>query len=76
MNDDAAQLDAVLASLWQGLREVAAGRVDVVEAYVTGLRNGGDDDAARRDDAATAAHRLAGALGSYGRPGSHEAARL
>lgn len=68
-------LDAVLARMWEGFRPLAASRVDALETYVSALQAGTADDGLRAD-AASAAHKLAGALGSYGRGGSDEAARL
>jgi hypothetical protein len=68
-------LDAVLAQLWAGFAPLARSRVEVVATYAAGLTTG-QDDPDLRADAATAAHKLAGALGSYGRDGSDEAAAL
>ena len=68
-------LDAVLAQLWTGFAGLAATRVEVVEAYATAL-DAGRDDPDLREAAAGAAHMLAGALGSYGRQGSGDAAAL
>ena len=70
-----AALAAVLARMWADLAPVAVARVDVVEAYSAAL-SAGQEDADLRISAAGAAHQLAGALGSYGRPGSDEAAEL
>lgn len=64
-------VDVVLDELWQLFAPVARGRVEVLQAYV---RSGADP--ALRAEAEQAAHRLAGALGSYGRSGSDQAARL
>jgi hypothetical protein len=68
-------LDAVLAQLWAGFADLAATRVEVLEAYATVLSTGRDDPELR-SAAAGAAHMLAGALGSYGRQGSDDAAAV
>ena len=68
-------LDAVLAQLWAGFADLARSRVTDLEAYADALVAGRDDPALRAT-AASAAHKLAGALGSYGRSGSDEASRL
>lgn len=70
-----AALDDVLAQMWAALAPVAVARVDVLEAYSAAL-SAGRDDPELRISAAGAAHQLAGALGSYGRSGSDEAAEL
>ena len=64
--------DADLDALWQALVPVALSRVAVLEAFLA--RPGAEP--VSRADAVEAAHRLAGALGSFARPGSAEAARL
>ena len=71
----APDLDAVLASMWAVFAPLARTRVELLEAYTAALVAGQDDPELRRP-AATAAHQLAGALGSYGRPGSDEASAL
>lgn len=69
------ELDAVVAELWAGFVPLALRRVQAVEAYAAALSSGAQDPELRAA-AATAAHKLAGALGTYGRPGSEQAARL
>ena len=61
--------------MWAGFAELARSRVDVVAAYEQALSSGLDDPALRRE-AASASHKLAGALGSYGREGSDDAGAL
>ncbi len=68
-------LTAVIDELWQAFRPAAVDRVDVIETYLARLDTGVDDPV-QRAAAASAAHKLAGALGSYLRPGSPEAADL
>ena len=70
-----ADLDAVLAQMWAGFAPLARSRVEALERWLTAY-DAGDDDAALRASAASAAHKLAGALGSYGRPGSDDASAL
>ena len=67
--------DDVLAEMWRGFADLARSRVADLEAYSASLA-AGDDEPALRDAASAAAHKLAGALGSYGRSGSDEAGRL
>lgn len=71
----ATDLDAVLAQMWVGFAPLARSRVDVLEAWLAAYDTG-DDDPDLRAAAAVAAHKLAGALGSYGRPGSDDASAL
>ena len=71
----APDMDAVLAQMWAVFAPLARTRVDVLEAYTAALAAGHDDPELRRP-AASAAHKLAGALGSYARPGSDEASAL
>lgn len=68
-------LDDVLARMWAGFADLARSRVDALEAYARAYA-AGDDDPALRAEARSAAHKLAGALGSYGRAGSDEASQL
>ena len=68
-------LDAVLAQMWAGFAPLARSRVEVLEQWLSGCDTG-HDDADLRAAAASAAHKLAGALGSYGRPGSDDASAL
>ena len=70
-----ADMDALLTSMWARFAGVAQERVDVLDRYLAALK-AGEDCPALRADAASAAHKLAGALGTYGRGGSDEAARL
>jgi chemotaxis protein histidine kinase CheA len=67
-------LDAAIAALWGDARPRALGRVAVLEGAVTALRDGAlDDDAA--DEATREAHKLAGALGTFGMPAGSARAR-
>ena len=68
-------LDAVLAQMWAGFAPLARSRVEVVELWLATYDAGRDDDDLRAA-AASAAHKLAGALGSYGRAGSDDASAL
>lgn len=68
-------LDAVLAQMWAGFAPLARARVDAVELWLA-TYDAGRDDTDLRADAASAAHKLAGALGSYGRAGSDDASAL
>lgn len=68
-------LSAVLARLWAGFLPLARSRVEALETYAAQL-SVGTEVAPSRTAAADAAHKLAGALGSYARPGSDEASRL
>ncbi len=52
--------DAV-TKLWQRFRPLVQSRIDVIERFALG------DGSVQAEDAARAAHNLAGALGSYGR---------
>ena len=70
-----ADLDAVLAQMWAGFAPLARTRVDALEQWLLAY-DAGHDDPVLRDAAASATHKLAGALGSYGRPGSDEASSL
>jgi HPt (histidine-containing phosphotransfer) domain-containing protein len=68
-------LDAVLAQMWAGFAPLASSRVEALEAWLQAYDDGHDDEQLRAA-AASAAHKLAGALGSYGRPGSDDASAL
>jgi HPt (histidine-containing phosphotransfer) domain-containing protein len=70
-----AGLDAVLAQLWAGFAPLARSRVEALEAWLHAY-DAGHDDPGLRAAAASAAHKLAGALGSYGRSGSDDASAL
>lgn len=69
------RVDPAIAALWVQVVPVARARVETLELYAAACAEG-RSDAEMRGAAAAAAHRLAGALGSYGRPGSDEAGRL
>lgn len=68
-------LDDAIAEMWQRFAPLARERVEVLERYVAALDDGRDDPDLRAQ-AHAAAHKLAGALGTYQRPGSHAASRL
>lgn len=61
---DPEEVAALLEQLWQANRGVLLDRLDVVVAGLSGAPGTDLQDAARQ------AHSLAGALGTYGRPGS------
>ena len=67
--------DEALAEMWRGFADLARGRVADLEEYSAALAAGQDPDDLRAA-ATSSAHKLAGALGSYRRPGSEEAGRL
>ena len=67
--------DDVLAQMWLSFADLARTRVADLEAYSRAL-SAGTEPAGLRESAGAAAHKLAGALGSYGRRGSDEAGRL
>jgi Hpt domain len=71
----APDLSQVLAELWATFAPLARTRVSVLEEYAAALA-AGHDDPGLRAPAAVAAHKLAGALGSYARPGSDDASAL
>lgn len=50
-----------VAELWERFRPLVRERIDLLAAFVAG------DPGLAREDAARAAHNLAGSLGSYGR---------
>ena len=56
------QTAAGIAALWDQFRPLVQSRVDLIDDHLSGR---GDGDAV---EVARAAHNLAGALGSYGRP--------
>jgi HPt (histidine-containing phosphotransfer) domain-containing protein len=58
-----------VARLWERFRPLVSARIGTIEAYLEGQDGVGLEDAAR------AAHNLAGALGSYGRPDGSRVAR-
>jgi HPt (histidine-containing phosphotransfer) domain-containing protein len=59
-----------MAALWERFRGTTAERVDALEAGIRALRA---DRSAPRAEAVSAAHKLAGSLGTFGFP---EASRL
>jgi len=67
-------LDAAIAALWGDARARALGRVAVLEAAVAALRDG-KLDAEGEAEATREAHKLAGALGTFGMPAGSARAR-
>ena len=67
-------LEAAIAALWADARDRALQRVDVVEAAVRALA-AGSLDAAAAAEATREAHKLAGALGTFGMPAGTAHAR-
>jgi HPt (histidine-containing phosphotransfer) domain-containing protein len=67
-------LEAAIAALWADARDRALKRVDVVEGAVRALA-GGSLDEARAAEATREAHKLAGALGTFGMPAGTAHAR-
>lgn len=65
---------AFLDQMWARFAHLADERVAALEAYVAAARAGTQTED-QRAAAESAAHKLVGALGSYHRPGSDEAAR-
>jgi HPt (histidine-containing phosphotransfer) domain-containing protein len=67
-------LDAAIAALWSDAQPRALARVETIEAAVAALRDGAlGADAA--DEATREAHKLAGALGTFGMPAGTRHAR-
>ena len=66
-------VDSFLDEMWRKFAHLAHERVEALEQYVAARQAGSDDDGLRAL-AQTSAHKLVGALGSYHRPGSDEAA--
>lgn len=64
-----------LDQMWERFAHLAHERVADMEAYVGAVRSGTQTEE-QRAAAQSAAHKLVGALGSYHRPGSEEAARV
>ena len=60
-------LDAAIAALWRDAQPRAVERVGVIQAAVAALASG-DLDAESAAAAAREAHKLAGALGTFGMP--------
>jgi HPt (histidine-containing phosphotransfer) domain-containing protein len=67
-------LDAAIAALWRDAQPRALARVDVLEAAVAALA-AGEIDAPASDEATREAHKLAGALGTFGMPAGTTHAR-
>ena len=67
------QTAALLAQMWERFRPLAQERLAALDRLVTALPAPSDDV---RADAAAAAHKLAGSLGTYGRAGSDDARSL
>ncbi|TFD71527.1 hypothetical protein [Cryobacterium gelidum] len=66
-------VDGFLAEMWERYGYLADQRVAALERYVEA--GGGDRSGdVLADEAESAAHKLVGALGSYRRPGSEQAA--
>lgn len=63
-------LAGLVEQLWQRFRPLVRSRLDAVEAHLSGQPVGPPLAEANR-----AAHALAGALGTYGRPAGNELAR-
>src|SRR5690348_8818293 len=59
------ELDAAIAALWLRQRDEMLRRVDIVEAAVASLLEG-NLEAESREEAERAAHKIAGAAGSFG----------
>ena len=67
-------LDAAIAALWRDAQPRALDRVEVLEAAVAALAAGGIG-AALAEEATREAHKLAGALGTFGMPAGTTHAR-
>jgi HPt (histidine-containing phosphotransfer) domain-containing protein len=67
MNDP--QASEAVEALWERFRPLVRSRIEVLERFAAG------DGGVKVEDAARAAHNLAGALGSYGRHEGSETAR-
>jgi hypothetical protein len=67
-------LHAAIAALWRDAQPRALGRVEVLEAAVAALGAGALDEAAAVE-ATREAHKLAGALGTFGMPAGSTRAR-
>lgn len=65
---------AFLDQMWARFAHLADERVAAMEAYVSAAHSGSQTEE-QRASAESAAHKLVGALSSYQRPGSDEAAR-
>jgi HPt (histidine-containing phosphotransfer) domain-containing protein len=69
-----ADLAAAIAALWNDAQPRALARVAMLEAAVAALAGGALDDGAAAE-ATGEAHKLAGALGTFGMPDGTERAR-
>lgn len=69
MSGEGTDVAAITAQLWERFRPLVAERVQVLRSWADG------DEGVPREDAARAAHNLAGALGSYGRTEGSAVAR-
>jgi HPt (histidine-containing phosphotransfer) domain-containing protein len=67
-------LEAAIAALWRDAQPRALDRVVVLEAAVAALRDGALDEPAA-GEATGEAHKLAGALGTFGMPDGSTRAR-
>jgi HPt (histidine-containing phosphotransfer) domain-containing protein len=67
-------LDAAIAALWRDARPRALERVHVIESAVAAL-GAGAIEAPLADEATREAHKLAGALGTFGMPAGTTHAR-
>jgi HPt (histidine-containing phosphotransfer) domain-containing protein len=72
--DDDAALRASIAAIWDRGRERVLGRVDAIQDALEALRAGTLGDEVRAE-ARSDAHKLAGALGSFGMPDGTDHAR-
>ncbi len=73
---DKEKLAQLVQQLWAANGHVARGRVALLVQYVDDLEGGGPVTQDQTDAAVWSAHNLRGALGSYQRPGSEQAAEL
>jgi HPt (histidine-containing phosphotransfer) domain-containing protein len=71
---DSEALDAAIAALWRDAQPRALERVEVLEAAVAALA-AGDIDGPLAKEASGEAHKLAGALGTFGMPAGTTHAR-
>ncbi|MGN6332247.1 MAG: Hpt domain-containing protein [Motilibacteraceae bacterium] len=69
MSGEAADVAAITAALWERFRPLVAERVGLLRAWAAG------EGGTTREEAARAAHNLAGSLGSYGRAEGSAVAR-
>ena len=72
--DEMSDAEETISRLWQQARPRVARRLDLLEAVARG-DPGGRPVQELREDAITAAHQLAGSLGSYGIANGSELAR-